>query len=182
MFQNTLKTLLVASLCLTPLAQAETPQPKKTLLNADPQIQRGKYLVKISGCNDCHTAGYAMSGGKVPESQWLTGDALGWRGPWGTTYPLNLRLYMRDISETAWVQRAKTLEARPPMPWFALRDMTEQDLRAIYKYVNALGPAGEMAPIYVPPGQEPKTPYVQFPMPPQVANGGADSNSLKQRK
>jgi hypothetical protein len=53
------------------------------------------------------------------------------------------------------------------MPWFTLRDMTEQDLRAIYKYVNALGPAGEAAPIYVPPGHEPKTPYVQFPAPPK---------------
>ena len=58
------------------------------------------------------------------------------------------------------------VETRPPMPWFTLRDMTEQDLRAIYKYVNALGPAGEAAPIYVPPGHEPKRPYVQFPAPP----------------
>ena len=23
----------------------------------------------------------------MPEAQWLTGDSLGWRGPWGTTYP-----------------------------------------------------------------------------------------------
>ena len=48
---------------------------------------RGRYLVQIGGCNDCHTPGYAMSGGKVPEKQWLTGDAVGWNGPWGTTYP-----------------------------------------------------------------------------------------------
>ncbi|HEV7393776.1 MAG TPA: hypothetical protein VGO08_19195 [Burkholderiales bacterium] len=74
---------------------------------------------------------------------------------------------MRDVSEAGWVQRAKSVETRPPMPWFTLRDMTEQDLRAIYKYVNALGPAGEAAPIYVPPGHEPKTPYVQFPAPPK---------------
>ena len=32
-----------------------------------------------------HTAGYAASDGAVPEADWLTGDALGWRGPWGTT-------------------------------------------------------------------------------------------------
>jgi mono/diheme cytochrome c family protein len=165
-----LRTLLVVAFALpagVATAQAEIPQQKSPLLKADPQIQRGKYLVKIAGCNDCHTAGYAASGGKIPESLWLTGDKLGWRGPWGTTYPPNLRLYMRDVSEAKWIQRAKTVETRPPMPWFVLHDMTEQDLRAIYKYVTALGPAGEAAPIYVPPGKEPHTPYVQFPAAPK---------------
>ena len=75
----------------------------------------GRYLVTIGGCNDCHTPGYAMSGGKVDEKQWLTGDSLGWRGPWGTTYPINLRLYMQAISEKAWVDKARPLTARPPL-------------------------------------------------------------------
>ena len=74
---------------------------------------------------------------------------------------------MRDMSEAQWVQRAKSVETRPPMPWFILHDMTDQDLRAIYRYVNALGPAGEPAPIYVPPGKEPLTPYVLFPTSPK---------------
>ena len=130
-------------------------------------IERGKYLVKIAGCNDCHTPGYAVSGGKVPESQWLVGDKLGWRGPWGTTYPTNLRLYMRDITEEKWVKTAKTLQTRPPMPWFALNDMTDQDLKAIYQYTRSLGPAGEMAPTFVPPGKEPQGPAIQFPAPPK---------------
>ena len=170
MSKNVLMTLLLAAFALpvgAVAAQEETAQQKSPLPKADPQIQRGKYLVKIAGCNDCHTAGYAAAGGKIPESQWLTGDKMGWRGPWGTTYPPNLRLYMRDMSEAKWIQRAKTVETRPPMPWFVLHDMTEQDLRAIYKYVTALGAAGEMAPIYVPPGKEPHTPYVQFPAAPK---------------
>lgn len=50
--------------------------------------ERGRYLLKKSGCNDCHTPGYAQSGGAVPEKDWLTGDSLGWRGPRGTTHPL----------------------------------------------------------------------------------------------
>jgi hypothetical protein len=74
---------------------------------------------------------------------------------------------MRDMTEAKWVQRAKTMETRPPMPWFALHDMTEQDLKAIYHYVNALGPAGELAPVYLPPGKNPQPPYVQFPAPPK---------------
>lgn len=129
-------------------------------------IERGRYLVRIGGCNDCHTAGYGMSGGKVPEAQWLTGDKLGFRGPWGTTYPSNLRLAMGKLTEQEWVKLAKTAEYRPPMPWFNLHAMTEQDLRAMYRFVRSLGPGGEPAPAYVPPGQPPAGPYVSFPMPP----------------
>jgi mono/diheme cytochrome c family protein len=148
-----------------PAAQPEPTASARALAKkADPQqIQRGRYLVKIAGCNDCHTPGYAMSGGKVAESLWLTGDRLGWRGPWGTTYPTNLRLYMRGMSEDTWVRTAKTMKTRPPMPWFVLHDMTEQDLRAIYQYVQTLGPGGEPAPAFLPPGKEPPQPYVQFP-------------------
>ena len=66
----------VAALCAILVSLPVVAQEKKT----DPQVERGRYLVRITGCNDCHTAGYAPSGGKVPEAQWLTGDALGWRG------------------------------------------------------------------------------------------------------
>ena len=36
-------------------------------------LERGRYLVVIGGCNDCHTAGYPEQGGKVPEGEWLKG-------------------------------------------------------------------------------------------------------------
>lgn len=130
-------------------------------------LERGRYVLKIGGCNDCHTPGYGMSGGKVPESRWLTGDALGWQGPWGTTYPANLRLYMQGLTEDQWVKKAKALVTRPPMPWFALHDMTGDDLRAMYRYVRHLGPAGQPAPAYVPPGKAALTPVVQFPAEPK---------------
>lgn len=126
-------------------------------------IERGRYLAKTAGCNDCHTPGYAQSGGKVPEQQWLTGDRLGWSGPWGTTYPANLRLALARMTEQQWVEYAHTHQMRPPMPWFALRDMSSDDLRAIYRFVKHLGPAGEPAPAYVPPGQPVKGPVVKFP-------------------
>jgi mono/diheme cytochrome c family protein len=134
---------------------------------ADPMVKRGRYLIQIAGCNDCHTAGYAPTGGKVPEAEWLAGDALGWRGPWGTTYPTNLRLYFQDLTEDQWVKKGKTLSARPPMPWFNVRDMSTSDLRAIYRYIRHLGPAGKPAPAYVPPAKTPAQPYVQFPAPPK---------------
>ena len=128
-----------------------------------PSAERGRYLVQIGACNDCHTPGYAVKGGQVDERLWLTGDELGWRGAWGTTYATNLRLYFITLSEDEWVQRAATLNARPPMPWFNVRAMSEQDLRSVYRYVRALGPAGSAAPAYVPPDREPNGPVVAFP-------------------
>lgn len=129
-------------------------------------IERGRYIVTIAGCNDCHTPGYLLNEGNVPEEQWLTGDSLGWRGPWGTTYATNLRLLISELSEDQWLNLAKNLKARPTMPWFNLRKMTDSDLRAVFHFIKHLGPAGEQAPGYVPPDKEPSGPYVLFPAPP----------------
>ncbi len=130
-------------------------------------VERGRYLARIAGCNDCHTPGYAQSGGRVAEKDWLVGDRVGWQGPWGTTYPANLRLAMTRLSEDEWVRLARTAQYRPPMPWFALRDMDEADLRSLHRFVRALGPAGEAVPAYVPPGLAARGPVIAFPAPPK---------------
>jgi mono/diheme cytochrome c family protein len=154
-------------LSLAIAALAALPAAAQTKKQDDPMVARGRYLIQIGGCNDCHTANYPQAGGKVPEAQWLTGDILGWRGPWGTTYPINLRLYMQDFTEDQWVKKAKTLNTRPPMPWFNLHDMRASDLRAMYRYIRHLGPAGKPAPAYLPPDKTPPQPFVQFPAPPK---------------
>jgi hypothetical protein len=152
--------IAIAALTLLAAASAFAQQ-------TDPQINRGRYLVKIGGCNDCHTAGYAPSGGKVPEAQWLAGDILGFNGPWGTTYPTNLRLYFQDMTEAEWLKKGRSLSTRPPMPWFNVRAMSASDLRAMYRYVRSLGPAGKPAPAYLPPDKTPPEPVVRFPAPPK---------------
>jgi mono/diheme cytochrome c family protein len=129
------------------------------------EAARGRYLVEIAGCNDCHTAGYALAAGNIEESKRLTGDALGWRGPWGTTYAANLRLSVKDKSAEEFMALARS-PLRPPMPYFNLRTMTDGDVKAIYAYLKHLGPAGEPAPAYVPPDKTPKGPYILFPEPP----------------
>ena len=138
-----------------------------TLAVADNAMaDRGRYLITISGCNDCHTPGYLMNDGAVPQSQWLIGDSFGWNGPWGTTYAPNLRLFIKNKTQTEWVKEAKTLRRKPPMPWFNLNAMSEPDLAAIYQFIKSLGAAGKQVPTALPPGKEPPMPYAKFPPPP----------------
>jgi hypothetical protein len=135
--------------------------PEEPSVKAQSPVTAGEYLVAIGGCNDCHTEGWMMTPGKVPVAQRLTGSHVGWNGPWGTSYPTNLRLTVQKMSSDAWVQHAHTMQPRPPMPWFNMRSMSEPDLKAIYVYIRSLGPAGEPAPDALPPGQHPATPYIR---------------------
>ncbi len=129
--------------------------------HADSKIARGQYLVQIGGCNDCHTPGYAQNGGQIAKADWLVGAPVGFRGPWGTSYPANLRLTIASMTEDQWVQFARAPRL-PPMPWFNLRDMSDEDLRSIYTFVRELGPKGERAPLAAGPGQPVATPFIVF--------------------
>lgn len=129
---------------------------------AESDVEAGRYLVIMGGCNDCHTDGYMQSEGNVPEESWLAGSPVGWRGPWGTTYAKNLRLTAQDLTEEQWVVTLKQRRALPPMPWMNVNQMSEADARVLYRYIRSLGPAGERMPVPVPPGQEPTTPFISL--------------------
>jgi mono/diheme cytochrome c family protein len=124
-------------------------------------LARGKYVLTIGGCNDCHTPGGMEKGPAVPEKDWLTGLPIGYQGPWGTTYPTNLRLVINSMSEAQWLKHARQPRL-PPMPWFNLTEMSEADLKAVYAYVRSLGPAGVAMPAYVAPGGKVTTPVFVF--------------------
>jgi len=53
---------------------------------AENPIKAGWYLVTVDGCIDCHTDGYFMLEGNIPEENWLTGSPLGLQGPLETTW------------------------------------------------------------------------------------------------
>ena len=60
---NTALAVLLGTGALTlavALAPAEAAGNKKDAL-----VERGRYIAKVAGCNDCHTPGYAMTGGQV---------------------------------------------------------------------------------------------------------------------
>lgn len=151
------------SLITVTLALLSTSLPANAEKSNQTPESRGKYLIEIGGCNDCHTPGYAVNGGAVAEDKWLIGDSLGFRGPWGTTYASNLRKYFSQLTEDEWVTKAKFLKTRPNMPWWIVNAMTEDDSRAVYKYVRSLELVVNDVPAYVPPSEVPITSYVQWP-------------------
>ncbi len=158
--------LMITALALCgPLAVGQTNRSGVTTeaRSDTQQLQRGKYLVLLSHCNNCHTAGYAAAQGNMSEDRWLMGNPVGWRGKNGTTYAINLRLYMQSVSEEGWLEVAHKVQSRPPMPWWTLRDTSDADLKAMYRYIRSLGPAGQPAPAFLAPDQTPKPPYNQLP-------------------
>jgi len=160
--------LLLGTMTCVHAAQPEVPKPKPN----KELIERGRYLAIVSGCSDCHTAGYVDSEGRVPEREWLLGSSTGFRGIWGTTYATNLRLSLSKMPEDQWVTYAKALETRPPMPWFNLQQWSEEDLRAFYHFVRQLGPVGRRTPNPVPPHEEPRTAVIRWPWPEMNSSTG----------
>jgi len=92
-------------------------------------VERGLRLSIVAGCNDCHTQGF-IGEGKLDPDKALKGGKMGWRGPWGTTYALNLRLTAKNLTEDEFVLYLSKLKTRPPMPWYNVRAMEEDDMRS----------------------------------------------------
>ena len=128
-------------------------------------VERGAQVAVIGGCHDCHTDGYNESNGKVDPAVALKGKSIGFQGPWGTTYPANLLLTVRDKSEDFFVTYAKNFEVSPPMPWYNVHAMDESDLRSLYRYIESLGDPGEPVPLDLIPGGTPRTPFIVFAPP-----------------
>lgn len=135
-------------------------------------VARGRYIAMTSGCNDCHTPGFMQREGDVPESEWLIGSSMGWRGPWGTTYATNLRVRARSMSAEDWLSYTRNLKTRPPMPFWSVNAMDEGDLLALRAYLRSLPPSDNVVPAYVEPGTEPGTPYMDLTV--QGLPAGAD--------
>lgn len=170
--------LLGLTACSAPASTETAAKPLPIAQDAAPSdadlLLRGEYLVRIGGCNDCHTPAYGERGGEVPKEEWLVGSPLGFNGPWGTTYPANLRMKVAEMDEAGWLKYTAELRTRPIMPDFAVRAMHEDDRRAIYRFIKSLGPGGQKAPDYLPPGQTPPLPYMELklpPAPPAAAKG-----------
>ena len=140
----------------SPAAQAagwRQPSPDGRPATAgDSDVEAGRYLAVAALCNYCHTANWQPKG-DVPVEQWLAGNPVGWEGPWGVTFASNLRLRAQEWTEDQWVQTLKTRKEREPMPWSSVNQMSENDARALYRFLKSLGPAGEHTPAPIGPGE-----------------------------
>jgi mono/diheme cytochrome c family protein len=83
-------------------------------------------------------------------------------GPWGISYAINLTpdpdTGIGKWQETEFVQAIKTGKhlgvgrpIMPPMPWPAYKNLSDQQLRAIYAYLRSVPPIKNKVPDYAPP-------------------------------
>ena len=159
------KLIVSLLVMLAVFAGCTGPGQQSSSVERDADIERGRYVIEIMGCNDCHTPNYMGSSTSLPEEDWLVGGNLGFYGPWGTAYPANLRLMLNSMSEEEWLTLARKMRQSSPMSWVSLPKVTEQDLRAVYRFVKYLGPKGTPAPARLPAGVIPTTNYLEFPEP-----------------
>ncbi len=152
--------LALLGLCLLTAALAQAARTggpiQSAHVSAPSARDAGRYLIVVGGCNNCHTPDWRKSNGTLDEKQWLTGNLEGFKGAWGTSYASNLRLYVRTLSEKQWVQMFRMRTQKPPMPWYNTRQMSDRDLRAMYRFLHDLGPAGQPTPKDVPPTATPE--------------------------
>jgi mono/diheme cytochrome c family protein len=179
--------VLLATLMAAQEPRSPYPPPKPMTLASPPASPaRGAQLVELGGCNDCHTPkrqggqpdmSRALSG--QPESAPLPPDAPGaittttlmtaWRGPWGVTICRNLTpdketgIGSWTLADFKKAMRTgvdpKGVIINPPMPIAGLQNLPEQDLDAIYHYLQTVKPfrnntSGRLAA----PGGLPKKP------------------------
>jgi len=114
---------------------------------ADKQVARGKYLVTIGGCNDCHTPGHFL--GKEDTTRVLGGSDVGFEIPGlGVFVGPNLTPD-KDTGLGGWsakqivtaIQTGVLPDGRqlaPIMPWRAFASYTKRDAYAVAAYLKSL--------------------------------------------
>jgi mono/diheme cytochrome c family protein len=152
------------------------------------KLARGKYLVTVAGCNDCHTPWKMGPAGPEPDmTRMLSGHPQDFRitapatfaadqpwigassptntahsGPWGVSFTANLT----PDPETGlgkWTQATFTQTIRtgrhlgrgrkilPPMPIPMYKNFTDEDLAAIFTYLQSIPAIKNQVPEPLPP-------------------------------
>ena len=167
---------------------AQAPYPTKKTMTRTEQVARGKYLVTIGGCHDCHTPWVMQPNGQPgpdmsralsghPQDFKITAPAkhtsdrfvvsiaptnTAYSGPWGVSFAANLTpdqmtgtgIWTFDIFKNTIRNGRHWGVGRPlnpPMPWFNYREMTDEDLLAVYTYLRTLKPVRNEVPEPLPP-------------------------------
>jgi mono/diheme cytochrome c family protein len=180
--------LLGAALALAlPFAGAEEPATDA----AASKLARGKYLVTIAGCNDCHTPltmgpdgpgpdmSRMLSGHpeslvmppvpELPEGPWgavAASTFTAWSGPWGVSFTANLtpdpetglgRWTLQNFRDTLRTGRrmGRGRAILPPMPIPMYKNLTDDDIEAIFTYLQSIPAVSNRVPEPLPPPERP---------------------------
>ena len=130
-------TVAGAALALLPRAQAES------------QVDRGKYLVVVASCNDCHTPGFFL--GKPDMAKYLGGSDVGFEIPGLGVFAGRNITPDKETGIGNWtdeqIATAITTGKRPDgrllapiMPYAAFSYMTKEDVAAIVAFLRSVPP------------------------------------------
>jgi len=156
MRRNHFLAIVIASLAGYPLAaSAETP------------VERGLYLVTITGCNDCHTPGGLL--GSPDKTRLLGGSDVGFGDPSSGVWIGPNLTPDKETGLGNWttdqIVTAITNGERPDgrvltaiMPWPALSHLTHEDALAIAAYLKSLPAVKNAVPGPYKPGETPAVP------------------------
>ena len=168
-----LTRIAVATLVPIALLAAGITFAAQTKSAKDKSLERGKYLVTVMGCNDCHTPGTLY--GAPDMKRFLSGSELGWEGPWGVVYAANLtpdeETGLGEWNETDVVRAIRTgnrpdgRQLAPIMPWMNFASLTDDDAMAIARYLRSIPAVKHKAPAPVAPGVEVAGSVLRFPPP-----------------
>lgn len=132
----------------------------------DAQLARGKYLVGLAGCTDCHTPGYFL--GKPDPARFLAGSDVGFRVPGvGTVVGPNLTPD-KETGIGSWTTdqiirairggvRPDNRVLSPVMPWSHYANLSSTDVSAIVAYLKTLPPVRNKVPGPFAANQNPTT-------------------------
>jgi mono/diheme cytochrome c family protein len=166
---NIVRYLVVGSVAVVALCQ-----PFVAVSKAQLEIDRGKYLVTLGGCSDCHTPGYFF--GKPDMTKYLGGSQVGFEIPdLGVFHGPNLTPD-KETGLGAWtdeqivaaIQQGKRPDGRmlaPIMPWRAFANLSTADVKAIVAYLRTVPPVRNKVPGPFGPKEKP-TSFVMKIVPP----------------
>jgi mono/diheme cytochrome c family protein len=117
-----------------------------------------------------HPAGHVMPPAPDrPAGPWaiaVAGDLTAWSGPWGTTFTRNLtpdkKTGLGDWTEQNFIDTIRTGKKLgkgrpllPPMPIAGIQNYTDDELKAIFAYLQSLPPISNPVPEPIPPAAPP---------------------------
>jgi mono/diheme cytochrome c family protein len=141
------------------------------------QIERGRYLVTLGGCGDCHSPGYFF--GKPDAARYLGGSEVGFEIPGlGIFHGPNLTPD-KETGLGSWTEeqivaafqtgtRPDGRVLAPIMPWRGFANLTKSDALAIATYLKSLPAVKNKVPGPFGPDQ-PSTSFVMKIVPPTAA-------------